>query len=240
MTRRGRDDDATRIARTFRAEAVASLVAILRSERSPAAARASAATKLLEIGAEQVEPIRVVDLAVLDDGERAELINYLPRALTADECMELLDKLFVRGGITPRRFAKGMRAAVRELDLLWEKQQEQRNRKPLPHRTPTRKAGEAAAGPADVRNAPERPPDALNAEYATHGPPRAPHATPDPGLIAGPGMVIIDMPNAIHVDVGNRVHLLRPGRQVVPRDVAQHPLIKKFAVAREEQDPDAA
>src|SRR5205823_10218703 len=78
-----------------------------------------------------------------------------------------------------------------------------RRRKPLPHRTPSRRADEEAqAGPADVHDAPERHADAANAEYALADAPRPPPATPGrgPGLVAGPGMAVVDMPNPLNVD----------------------------------------
>ena len=63
-----------------------------------------------------------------------------------------------------------------------------RNRPPLPHRMPSRRADEEA--PADVPNAPDATPNAQDAEYALPGPASPPPATPQGGqrpLVAGPG-----------------------------------------------------
>src|SRR5216110_1020531 len=101
MSRTRRANGATRIARAYNMEAVASLVSILRSERSPAAARASAATKLLELGAERVEAVRVIDLSLLDDNEKDDL----------------MEELLAERGVTPAAFEAGMRLLVRATEL---------------------------------------------------------------------------------------------------------------------------
>jgi hypothetical protein len=59
-------DDLTRAARLFRAEAVAALVAVLRSDKALPNAKTQAATKLLELSDGKPQPAKMVSLADLD------------------------------------------------------------------------------------------------------------------------------------------------------------------------------
>jgi hypothetical protein len=231
MTRRRDNEDAVQVARRYRTEAIACLVATIRNERAPASARANAAGRLLEYADDKAEPIKVADLHAVTDDEREELFVAL-----LQDC-----------NFTSEYFASGMKLAVKAARIELQRQREQhqhqvrRHRPRLPHRTPTSKvtADKAAPGPADAENAPDATSDARGAEHALPGPALPPQGTPDHGprpLIAGPGEAIVDAPQRMIVNLPDRVHLLRPG-QVVPLDVAEHPLIAKFVV---EEYPDNA
>lgn len=228
MSMRPRDDNAVQVARWYRTEAIACLLAVVRNERAPASARANAASKLLEYADNKSQPIKVADLDALDP----------------DELEDMFVQLLAHHGITLKSFAKEFRLLQRtaEAQLQLKQLERAQQQRPLPHRTPSNARGEAALpGPADARNARDAVPATANAEHALPGPPRPSEGTPGKTepmpLVAGVDEAIVDMPHRLNVDLGNRVHLLRPGRQIVPLDVARHPLIKKFVV---EEYPDHA
>jgi hypothetical protein len=224
---RGSEDAATvQMARRYRAEAVCLLVATIRNERAPASARSAAAAKLLELGGVPTEPIRVADLGALDE----------------DELEDLFVALLSHYGVALKSFAREVRLLHRTVEAQLELKRMKERQRPLPHRTSS-KSAPPSPGPAETPSAPAS--DAGNPEYALPGPrprtqatsERAPDAAPaPPPLVAGPGERIVDMPHRLSVDLGDRVALLRSGRQVVPLDVAQHPIVKKFV----KEEPHAA
>jgi hypothetical protein len=73
-------DELAALARRYRHEAVATLIAVQRDPRAPASARAQAATKLLEYAdgrPAQAKPITVADLPSMTHDQRNELLSAL-------------------------------------------------------------------------------------------------------------------------------------------------------------------
>jgi len=52
-------------------------------------------------------------------------------------------------------------------------------------------------------------------------------------LVAGPGQVLVDMPRHLNVALDTGIYPLRPGRQAVPPEVAQHWIVRRFVISEE-------
>jgi len=124
------DEEVRKLARRYRPESIATLIAVCRNERAPASARASAASKLSEYSdgkPGQAKQVTVTDVAAMSDEERQQLLDVLLghyahggfRTLLAMACDEAVrqyqqtlaahkPKRFQRGdGSPPSRFQRG-------------------------------------------------------------------------------------------------------------------------------------
>src|SRR5215469_6126703 len=113
------DEEVRKLARRYRPESIATLIAVCRDERAPASARVSAASKLLEYSdgkPGQAKPVTVADVAAMSDEQRQQLLDallghYAPggfRALLAQSCDEAVRKYQqTLAAHRPKRFQRG-------------------------------------------------------------------------------------------------------------------------------------
>ena len=117
------DDEVTSIARRYRRVSIATLISVCRNERAPAAARATAAAKLLEYSDGRpgaARPVTVADLDLMTPEDRQELWMALfthYEAVMPGEIKELMTAAYVEAmqrvaSTRPNRFQRGDRSAL--------------------------------------------------------------------------------------------------------------------------------